>query len=102
MIELGVWLIYLNLNCKIKTTRSLSFVQQEGYFLVIEVHESFLLMYGMTSEVISQKYMPELSVVVIQILFQVLCDLKFVIYVLSVRPCPKPAFDRSKASSALG
>ena len=50
-------------------------VKQEGDFRVVKVHEPVLFMHCVTPEIIAQKHVPILSVVSVEVLFQVLCDL---------------------------
>jgi len=55
---------------------SLSFIDEEGDLLELEVHESILFVNGMASEVVAQKHMPMRTVVHIQEFFQVLSHLR--------------------------
>ena len=58
------------------TLRSLGFVDEEGYLFELEVEESIFLVHCVTPEVVSQDYVPVLSVVLVQKLLEVFRDLR--------------------------
>lgn len=78
-IEVGRWYLLLSsilvyklseMGNNLNTDRSLSFVNQERYFFVVEIDESIFLVHGMAAEIISHEHMPVWLEIGVQVFLQ--------------------------------